>query len=174
MAHGIKQTYCIGLMVLQWTGPYGLQTLINQLSGGVCARVGPCVCVCVCVSCGNTPHHPLSLPGLTIHSQRIDILPMAEIDFWGCCRVRYGAWVVWFVCSVSNHESATRRWASEMRGKCSHLKKNECRESWLWLSTASQGLTVGVYIHHVHILVYIRWQARLNVSHVSGNLFLTS
>lgn len=89
----------------------------------MCARMSVCFCVCVCVSCGNTPHHPLSLPGLTIHSQRIDVLPMAEIDFWGCCRVWYGAWVVWFVCSASNHESTTRHWASEMRGKCSHLTK---------------------------------------------------
>lgn len=32
--------------------------------------------------------------------------------------------------------------------------QNECRESRLWLSTANQGLTVGVYIHYVHILVW--------------------
>lgn len=58
----------------------------RHLSTRLCA----CVRACVRVHCNRlTPHHLLSLSGLTIHSQGIDALPIAEMDFWGCCKRQY-------------------------------------------------------------------------------------
>lgn len=119
------------------------------------------VCVCVCVSCGNTAHHLLSPPGLTIHSQGIDVLPIAEMDFWGCCRRRY-AGLSCLIC-MYRLELWIRNKALSFRNQrktflYAKVRAENMPSGWHSeermiesLSRGSQGLTLGLYITYIYL-----------------------